>query len=84
MTRRRRDTDSTINDRLNVQRLLLGGDLRAIRERYNLTAGELAAKLGVERNAVLRWEAGNRAPRPRALLRLVVVLEQLRAKDGAS
>ena len=61
MTRRRRDTDSTINDRLNVQRLLLG----------------------VARRAVLRWEEGNRAPRPRALLRLVVVLEQLRAQDGA-
>jgi DNA-binding transcriptional regulator YiaG len=77
-------TESTIDDRLTVQRLLLGGDLRAIRARYNLTAGALAAQLGVERSAVSRWEAGNRAPRPRALLRLVVVLEQMRAQDGGA
>lgn len=38
--------------------------IRALRERAGLTQDELAAKLGVNRSAVCRWERGRRRRPP--------------------
>jgi transcriptional regulator with XRE-family HTH domain len=40
---------------------------RAIRERAGITQDQLAAAVGVSRQAVARWEAGLRSPRRRHL-----------------
>ena len=52
-----------------VLRLLLGADLRQLRERHGLTADALGARIGSSGSAVCRWEAGNRLPRPEPLSR---------------
>lgn len=38
--------------------------IRRIRFELNLKQGELGKELGVSRNTILRWEAGEKAPRP--------------------
>lgn len=43
-------------------RLLIGGRLRAERERLGLTQQALADKIGVRRQALLQYESGQRSP----------------------
>ena len=75
-------TDTTTDDRMTLQRLFCGGNLRDIRERHGLTAEALGHMVGATCSAVCRWERGDRLPRPRHMLRLVVALEQLRAQGS--
>jgi transcriptional regulator with XRE-family HTH domain len=53
-------------------------DLKAVRDRLNLTQGELAEKVGVARNTITRWETGLRhIPEPVArLVRLLAAVPQ--------
>lgn len=50
---------------------------RLVRRRANLTQGDIAALLGVDRSAVSRWEAGERTPRVEVLARYLALLDQL-------
>jgi transcriptional regulator with XRE-family HTH domain len=52
----------------------LGGRLRELRERVGLTQAQLAEKMGVQRLAVARWEAGSREPSWTTILALCNVL----------
>ena len=54
-------------------------ELRALRERLGLSQGELAKRLGIDRNSVWRKEHGQRAITERD----VIMLRQIE-KDGAS
>ena len=53
-------------------------ELRALRERLGLSQGELAKRLGIDRNSVWRKEHGQRAITERD----VIMLRQIE-KDGA-
>lgn len=48
--------------------------VKELRQQYNLNQPQLAAKLGVTRNAVTNWEAGRAFPTLEVLSRLCVVL----------
>jgi DNA-binding transcriptional regulator YiaG len=54
----------------------------AIRLRAGLTQGEMADVLGVSRQAIARWEAGERSPSGENLTAYVTLLERLGAEFG--
>jgi DNA-binding XRE family transcriptional regulator len=68
---------STVADGQTALSLLLGGDLRDLRERHGLTAAMLGERLGVTASGICRWERGNRSPRLGTVLRIAAVLRQL-------
>lgn len=39
-------------------------DIQRIRMELSLKQGELAAELGTSRNTIIRWECGEKTPRP--------------------
>ena len=50
---------------------------RVLRERAGVTQQDVAAAVGVTREAVSQWEAGRRDPRPPRLARYLEVLDRL-------
>ena len=52
-------------------------DFKALREKHNLTQGELADKLGVTPRSVQNWEMGGVIPAPRRKM-----IEQLFSEEG--
>lgn len=60
-----------------VRRLCASGSARAIREAAGLSLAEVAEPVGVSRQAVLRWELGQRRPRGEPAFRYLDVLEEL-------
>jgi transcriptional regulator with XRE-family HTH domain len=49
--------------------------LKRLRQQAGLTQQEVAERLGIDPQAVYRWEAGKRRPRYDTLCRLAAVLE---------
>jgi DNA-binding transcriptional regulator YiaG len=52
---------------------------RLLRERAQLTQGEIAAVAGVDRASVSRWESGAREPRGETLATYISILDRLAA-----
>lgn len=52
-----------------------GGRLRSAREAKSLTQGQLAEAVGVQRQAVIRWERGRRKPRGEWLHKIAHALD---------
>lgn len=52
---------------------------RLLRTSAGLTQAAIASELGVDRRAVMRWEAGKAQPRGALLVRYVQLLKELRA-----
>jgi transcriptional regulator with XRE-family HTH domain len=53
---------------------------RQLREQSGLSQRDLGVALGVSREAIARWEAGERHPRPANLRRYVELLGRLAAE----
>lgn len=58
-------------------------ELRLLRRRADLTQTQLAELLGVTRDAVAKYESGERTPRGGVALRYVDVLNQIARELGA-
>jgi transcriptional regulator with XRE-family HTH domain len=54
---------------------------RQLRERAGLSQQDVAAALGVTREAVAQWESGRRSPRPTTAVEYVTLLDRL-AREG--
>lgn len=72
--------------RVNLRRRLPSPAMRrALRASAGLSAAELASTLGVTRQAVSKWERGDRTPRGEHLESYIAVLEELATQaQGAS
>jgi len=72
------DAAGLIAQQLAVRRRLPAPVVRrAIREASGLSTADIAASLGVTRQAIGKWERGERYPRPAHLARYVAVLDEL-------
>lgn len=49
--------------------------IKSLRERQGLSQGELAARMGVDKAAVCRWESGKASPRTERLPELARILD---------
>lgn len=73
---------SVLVDRMALRRRLPPPQMRrAMREAAGLSAAEVAAELGVTRQAISRWERGQREPRGRLLSEYVSVLDAIAQAD---
>lgn len=71
----------------DARRMALSGEARALRIAADLSLDEVAAAVGVSRQAVATWETGGRRPRGQNARRYGAVLYELReraAKAGAT
>ena len=59
----------------------LGGRIREARRNAGLSQEKLAEQIGVSRQAVTKWEAGQAAPSTENLLRLAEALHRPRLPD---
>jgi len=50
---------------------------RLLRERAGLTQADVAATLGVTREAIAQWESGRRTPRAALVAEYVAILDRL-------
>jgi DNA-binding transcriptional regulator YiaG len=73
------ETDELLARAQAVTRLPTPSRRRSIRERAGATQAEIAAVLGVSKQAVERWERGEAKPRGRHAAAYVLLLEQLEA-----
>jgi DNA-binding transcriptional regulator YiaG len=68
-------------ERVRVRRRLPPPSARQLlRRRAGLSQNEIAAALGVTREAVALWEAGRRTPRPATASAYLAILERLAAE----
>jgi len=52
--------------------------IRALRENFGLSTGEMARTLQCSRNCMYQWEAGTASPRPASIKKLNELAEQLK------
>lgn len=64
----------------DVRARLQDGRAKTVREASGLSQSEVARAIGVHASALSRWEAGSRAPRGDAALRLGRLLDRLEAR----
>lgn len=76
---------AAVAERVRLRRRLPSPQMRrAIRISSGLSAAELAGLMGVTRQAVSKWERGDRTPRGSHLEAYVAVLDELSADRGSA
>lgn len=71
------DIDIDLAALARVRGLCSSGAARSIRLAAKISLGEVARSVGVTPATVLKWERGQRSPRPEAAMRYLAVLQEL-------
>jgi len=71
------DFEDILRRRAAQRRLPSPAARRQLREGAGLSQADVAGALGVTREAVARWELGDRTPRPAMAVRYLALLDRL-------